>query len=41
MGRAIGTRAAAGGHEVDIVDRDPAEAPPLGLGMGSTVKLHP
>ena len=26
MGRAIGTRAIAGGHEVEIVDRDPAEA---------------
>jgi 8-hydroxy-5-deazaflavin:NADPH oxidoreductase len=29
MGRAIGTRALAGGHEVEIVDRDPAEAQKL------------
>jgi 3-hydroxyisobutyrate dehydrogenase-like beta-hydroxyacid dehydrogenase len=26
MGRGIGTRAIAGGHEVEILDRDPAEA---------------
>ena len=26
MGRGIGTRAVAGGHEVQIVDRDPGEA---------------
>ena len=29
MGRAIGTRAISGGHEVEIVDRDPAEAQAL------------
>jgi 3-hydroxyacyl-CoA dehydrogenase len=26
MGRAIATRALAGGHQVEILDRDPAEA---------------
>lgn len=26
MGRGIGTRIAAGGHDVQIVDRDPEEA---------------
>ena len=26
MGRGVGTRAVAGGHEVEIVNRDPAEA---------------
>ena len=29
MGRAIGTLAITGGHEVEIVDRDPAEAQSL------------
>jgi 8-hydroxy-5-deazaflavin:NADPH oxidoreductase len=29
MGRGIGTRAVAGGHEVEVVDRDPAEAQKL------------
>jgi NADPH-dependent F420 reductase len=38
MGRAIGTRAVAGGHEVEIVDRDPDEARKLAqeLGGGAT-----
>ena len=38
MGRAIGTRAVAGGHEVEVVDRDPAEAGKLAeeLGGGAT-----
>jgi NADPH-dependent F420 reductase len=38
MGRGIGTRAVAGGHEVEIVDRDPAEAQRLAqeLGGGAT-----
>ena len=35
MGRAIGTRAAAGGHEVEIVDRDPAEAQSLADELGA------
>jgi predicted dinucleotide-binding enzyme len=26
MGRGIGTRAVAGGHEVEIIDNDPEEA---------------
>ena len=34
MGRAIGTRAVAGGHEVEIVDRDPAEARKLAEELG-------
>jgi NADPH-dependent F420 reductase len=34
MGRAIGTRAVAGGHEVEIVDRDPAEAQKLAEELG-------
>ncbi|MDQ3859782.1 MAG: NADPH-dependent F420 reductase [Actinomycetota bacterium] len=34
MGRAIGTRAVAGGHEVEIVDRDPAEARRLAEELG-------
>lgn len=38
MGRGIGTRAVAGGHEVEIIDRDPAEAEKLAseLGDGAT-----
>jgi 8-hydroxy-5-deazaflavin:NADPH oxidoreductase len=36
MGRAIGTRAVAGGHEVEIVDRDPAEAKKLADELGAT-----
>ena len=34
MGRAIGTRAIAGGHEVEIVDRDQAEAEQLASELG-------
>ena len=34
MGRGIGTRAVAGGHEVEIVDRDPAEAQKLAGELG-------
>ena len=34
MGRAIGTRAVAGGHEVEIVDRDPAQAQQLAEELG-------
>ena len=38
MGRGIGTRAVAGGHQVEIVDHDPAEAQSLAdeLGSGAT-----
>jgi hypothetical protein len=36
MGRGIGTRAVAGGHEVEIVDRDPAEAHKLAEEIGAT-----
>lgn len=36
MGRAIGTRAVAGGHEVEIVDRDPAEARALADELGTS-----
>jgi predicted dinucleotide-binding enzyme len=38
MGRAIGTRAVAGGHEVEIVDRDPAEARALADDLGTSSK---
>jgi 8-hydroxy-5-deazaflavin:NADPH oxidoreductase len=42
MGRAIGTRAIAGGHEVEIVDRDPAEAEKLADDLGgSATALQP
>ena len=42
MGRAIGTRAVAGGHEVEIVDRDPAEARKLAEELGgSSTALEP
>jgi predicted dinucleotide-binding enzyme len=34
MGRGIGTRAVAGGHEVEIVDRDPDEARKLAEELG-------
>jgi 8-hydroxy-5-deazaflavin:NADPH oxidoreductase len=34
MGRAIGTRVLAGGHEVEILDRDPAEARKLSEELG-------
>ncbi len=36
MGRAIGTRAIAGGHEVEIVDRDAAEARALATELGDS-----
>ena len=36
MGRGIGTRAVAGGNEVEIVDRDPAEARKLAEELGAT-----
>ena len=37
MGRGIGTRVVAGGHQVEIVDRDPAEAQQLAEDLGSSV----
>jgi NADPH-dependent F420 reductase len=36
MGRGIGTRAIAGGHEVEILDRDPAEARALADQLGAS-----
>lgn len=36
MGRGIATRAVAGGHEVEILDRDPAEAERLASELGSS-----
>ena len=36
MGRAIGTRAVAGGHEVEIVDRDASEAQKLAEEVGAS-----
>jgi 8-hydroxy-5-deazaflavin:NADPH oxidoreductase len=36
MGRGIGTRAIAGGHEVEIVDNDPAEAQRLADELGES-----
>ena len=36
MGRGIGTRLVAGGHEVEIVDRDPAEAEKLAQELGGS-----
>jgi predicted dinucleotide-binding enzyme len=42
MGRAIATRTIAGGHEVEIVDRDPAEAKKLADELGgSPTALEP
>ena len=42
MGRGIGTRVVAGGHEVEIVDRDPTEAGALAEELGgSTSALDP
>jgi NADPH-dependent F420 reductase len=42
MGRGIGTRAVAGGHEVEILDRDPADAQKLAEELGgSTTALDP
>jgi 8-hydroxy-5-deazaflavin:NADPH oxidoreductase len=36
MGRGIGTRAVAGGHQVEILDRDPAEAQQLAKDLGDS-----
>jgi predicted dinucleotide-binding enzyme len=36
MGRAVGTRAIAGGHDVEVVDRDPAEARKLAGELGGS-----
>lgn len=36
MGRGLGTRAVAGGHEVEIVDNDPAEAQALAEELGGS-----
>jgi predicted dinucleotide-binding enzyme len=36
MGRGIGTRVAAGGHEVEVVDRDPSEAGALAEELGGS-----
>jgi 8-hydroxy-5-deazaflavin:NADPH oxidoreductase len=42
MGRGIGTRLVAGGHQVEIVDRDPAEAQQLAEDLGgSATALDP
>ncbi len=42
MGRGIATRAVAGGHEVEIVDRDPADAEQLARELrGSATALQP
>jgi 8-hydroxy-5-deazaflavin:NADPH oxidoreductase len=42
MGRGVGTRAVAGGHEVEVLDRDPAEARALADQLGgSTSVLEP
>ena len=38
MGRGIATRALAGGHEVEIVDRDPAEARKLAEELGGSAR---
>ena len=39
MGRGIGTRAIAGGHEVEILDRDPAEAHALASELGDAASV--
>jgi 8-hydroxy-5-deazaflavin:NADPH oxidoreductase len=42
MGRGIGTRVVAGGHQAEIVDRDPAEAQRLAADLGgSATALDP
>jgi 8-hydroxy-5-deazaflavin:NADPH oxidoreductase len=42
MGRGIGTRVVAGGHQVEIVDRDPADAQRLAEDLGgSATALDP
>jgi 8-hydroxy-5-deazaflavin:NADPH oxidoreductase len=38
MGRGVGTRAVAGGNEVEIVDRDPAEARKLAEELGGAAQ---
>lgn len=38
MGRGIGTRAVAGGHDVQIVDRNPEEAKALAQELGGSAK---
>ena len=38
MGRGIATRALAGGHEVEIVDRDPAQARKLAEELGGSAR---
>lgn len=38
MGRGIGTRLVAGGNDVEIVDRDPAEAKALAEDLGGTTE---
>ncbi|MDQ3993086.1 MAG: NADPH-dependent F420 reductase [Actinomycetota bacterium] len=38
MGRGIGSRAVAGGHEVEIVDRDPGEARKLADELGTSAQ---
>lgn len=38
MGRGIGTRAVAGGHDVQIIDRDPEEAKALAQELGGSAK---
>jgi NADPH-dependent F420 reductase len=38
MGRGIGTRAIAGGHDVEILDRDPAEAQALADELGGSAR---
>lgn len=39
MGRGIGTRAIAGGHEVEILDHDPAEAQALADQLGGSASV--
>jgi hypothetical protein len=39
MGRGIGTRAIAGGHDVEILDRDPAEARALADQLGDSASV--
>ncbi len=41
MGRGIGTRVVAGGHGVEIVDRDPAEAAKLASELGESATALP
>ena len=41
MGRGIGTRLAAGGNEVEVIDRDPDEARALAGELGGTAAASP